>query len=701
MKLIKILGMIAIIFSFLMVGSPLSFNCLPLSMAIIAFGTILVFYKIYKRKPIYTCKKIDLVVLIFFIAPVIPLFLNKYYSLVDTLNLLLKNISFFNIYFFVRELLGEDKKNIKFLYAAILVGGYVLALLGIAGMFGSKIFTPYVRLFKIVLPHTNSNRMPSIVGYENAFAIIMAVDLLICINNWKNHKALYSVLFLLYFGCFALAFSRISIILLMGLLFLYIVFVKKVIKFRYILFVVLLACLVLEIGLTFDRPLKMFNQGDVIDFYKRIITVNAKANTDYTFELDIDAKSENNVYEDYCIFIRERDLAGDIIINHILDVDNMNGRRVMKIITTEDTQILDIGFICNDSELQRGLTINGLYVNGEKIPLSYTLLPDGMVEQLKNINWKNASVIGRLNFIRDGINIIKDHYLFGIGGNGWRHIYNDYQEENYGALEAHSFIIDTFINTGLVGFITLIIILLYAFINILRKKEKISIVDIAFILLTLHSFVDFDMSFYCVAVLWTTLLAMNISNKDKEQKKTNGKDKKTYVLCAGVILLNFMGLITGVVDKNVRLNNYIRMSEISSNINDKEYSNAIDIMKQHHKTEKSEKFTEYLIVMNYADLDNEQLEFVYDFIKNRKLTVITSFNIERNNIIKRVLTTSTNDEWKQKFAEIVIEENDKMKANISDRTRNKLRPKNITGFLEEQESLYQMALGIRGNAVDE
>ena len=38
-----------------------------------------------------------------------------------------------------------------------------------------------------------------------------------------------------------------------------------------------------------------------------------KPNADYTFELDVDAKSDNNVFENYCILIRERYLSGDIM----------------------------------------------------------------------------------------------------------------------------------------------------------------------------------------------------------------------------------------------------------------------------------------------------------------------------------------------------------------------------------------------------
>ncbi len=725
MKMFNFLGMIAIIFSFLLVGAPIKFNCMILSLAIIALGIVLTIYKVYTGKKFYTCKKIDLVVVIFLIAPIIPLTFTTYYSLVETLILLLKNIAFFNVYYLIRESLGEDKRNKKYLIAGVIVGGYVLAILGIAERIGASVFNYYVDFFKIIITEKDplNKRMPSIVGYQNAFAIIMAVDLLICLSNWKNHKILYSLLSLIFFVCFAWAFSRIAIIVFAFLLFIYIVFVKKIIKFRYVLFIGLLGFLILEIGFTFDRPLVLFQPGEKNNYVKRKVTENAEKCQKYTFVFDIEAESDNAKSENYIIIINERDLNGNILDSHAMKVDNMKCRKEMEIISSDSTEFIDVAFQSINVKLQKKLKINAFYVNGEKQSLSYVFLPDDIAEQLKNITLKNSSVTLREKYIADGIRIIKDHFLLGIGGKGWKNIYNDYQNEAYGTIETHSFLTDTFINTGIVGFGALIIILIYVFVKIIKKKENITLFDIAFLLLILHSWVDFDMSFYCIGILWIVLLGMRVS-EDNEEKKVefeksendeenkkepcmqlikidNKMNKKTCLICIGVILLNFAGATTAVLAKNYQRHNNYLWAQIYNCTREENYCGTIDYIKEYHKYEKREEFNGLLMQIDYSKLDDSRMEDVYNDLKSRKVTAVTSFNIEKNNVLRRILRTCTNEEWLLKFADMVIENNDEVVANITDRSKNKLKQRYVIGFLEENQSLYDLALEIRGKSTNE
>ena len=127
MKILKPTLITIILLSFILIGSPLKYNCLELNIIVIAVGTILGIYKIIKKE--ITIKKIDIAILIFYITPVIPLLFNTYSSLQETLITLVRNISLFNIYYIAKEILKEKDVNAEKILNAITISGVILVIL--------------------------------------------------------------------------------------------------------------------------------------------------------------------------------------------------------------------------------------------------------------------------------------------------------------------------------------------------------------------------------------------------------------------------------------------------------------------------------------------------------------------------------------------------------------------------------------------
>ena len=50
MKIFKIIASIIILLTFILIGSPIKYNCLALNIGIIIIGSIYIFYKILKEK---------------------------------------------------------------------------------------------------------------------------------------------------------------------------------------------------------------------------------------------------------------------------------------------------------------------------------------------------------------------------------------------------------------------------------------------------------------------------------------------------------------------------------------------------------------------------------------------------------------------------------------------------------------------------
>jgi tetratricopeptide (TPR) repeat protein len=118
-------------------------------------------------------------------------------------------------------------------------------------------------------------------------------------------------------------------------------------------------------------------------------------------------------------------------------------------------------------------------------------------------------------FYRDAFKIIKEHPIFGIGGGGWSSIYFMYQSYLYWTTQTHNYIFQVWIETGTVGLLSLIAViisLIYAIIKVYKNEHnegsKTVVVGIAiscFALLS-HSFIDFDLSLASLSIfLWTLM----------------------------------------------------------------------------------------------------------------------------------------------------------------------------------------------------
>lgn len=190
------------------------------------------------------------------------------------------------------------------------------------------------------------------------------------------------------------------------------------------------------------------------------------------------------------------------------------------------------------------LAITGL-VGGAvifKTGLYLKILPEFLVIRFKEIASITDIMSGRNNFYRDGFNMLKDHWLFGAGGNAWFAMYKQYQSYNYGSTEVHSFPLQLWLETGLIGILTFI--LLIAALIILyfknRKSEKgitITLILMPVIMLFAHSTLDFNFSYFSLPVIAFSIIGC--INGIKSKKDINFALGPWLTLILGIILILF------------------------------------------------------------------------------------------------------------------------------------------------------------------
>ena len=272
--MLKIILTIAIVISFILVGAPIKYNCLELNIGIILIGTIYVIHKILIKKEKIKIQKIDIIILIFYVSPIIPLIFNTYNSLEETMISLVRNISLFNLYIISKQIL--ENKNEQYLLNGILIGGIILSILGIDERAGGLI---YKHLEVIGIPFVTNieSRMFSSLGYANSFAIIMATEILICcykiqITKNKIPKVIYCIMIGLFAICLILSYSRTVIAMLAIMILAYVIFIKKKkIYLKISIATIIVICISYIIGLNFDKPLTIFENKENIDEVKREI----------------------------------------------------------------------------------------------------------------------------------------------------------------------------------------------------------------------------------------------------------------------------------------------------------------------------------------------------------------------------------------------------------------------------------------------
>jgi O-antigen ligase len=136
--------------------------------------------------------------------------------------------------------------------------------------------------------------------------------------------------------------------------------------------------------------------------------------------------------------------------------------------------------------------------------------PGFIKEGVASFKSENSSMLYRLDFYKESIDLIKDYPLIGAGGGAWSNLYQSYQSYPYTSNQAHSFFFQYLLEVGLIGFIIFISLLIYNIVIFIKhftsqKPEAFEYERIIFFLfmssILIHSVIDFDMSFVYIGAL--------------------------------------------------------------------------------------------------------------------------------------------------------------------------------------------------------
>ena len=492
-------------------------------------------------------------------------------------------------------------------------------------------------------------------GYANAQAIYMALCTFLAMHRFKvNKNNILKVVDILYI-VFALYIIWITdsraVLLLLGItcFILFVVkFRKQIVKhkikiligvFALIIITIIFLSMALKVSKTVSVTGKDMNQ---------LIRYNFKQNQKYTLELELETiyNGDEEESRDSSFIINVYDI-GKYFVNQKLFSEtfgDFKGKYKVEFTPTKDTNCINVNIL---NKCKGKITIDKCYIDGKEHIINYKYLPDGLASIISGYKVRGKSIPQRLYMYNDCLKMVKDSPIIGHGGNTWKDMSLAYAEYRGALKESHSYFFELLISYGIIGLIAFLALIIYFFVKIFKqckkdkdkRKEKLLIV-IGFMLLILHSMIDFDMSFIIIQLIAYILIAVLIYDEQEfKVQKNKVRNIIDYIVLVFLVFIVSLYIRTSISKYLLKNNNekynvtsynktyYIAKikDDIKNNKNVTEVLNELqDYMKKEPFYSQNENYERYfkLIYQNINNLTESELqkylEFGIERVKNVK-----------------------------------------------------------------------------------
>ena len=627
----------AILFGYsIFVGSPIKNNTNIINIIVLLIFLIYIIVETIKNKEYRIIKnKLDIFIILLVLSSYTALIFQNYSNLEATIEYIIKYTSILSMYIMIRDIVTKNRKYINYIIITLIISSISIFILAIDN-YTFNFLNKFIEVTRNVEVLNKENRLLGIFGYSNTTAIymliisILATGKMIETKNIKQ-KILYGIVVLINITTIVLTYSRS--VWIIGII-TYIIYIsiisihykKKIntkIHLKYVLGLLILMFLTIiilwNVFIKFTEPLILFNDVNTKQEPTQDIT-NVKPNTLYKFEFDIDSQTGYNTDDIYEIQICERNKYDDILITHKIEFGRFKGIKTIEFSSTEYTHKFLLKFITKNRVAQRGLTINQLKINDEVKPLKYKFLPTKLVEKVYDINFKTISVTERFEYMKDACKLISKYGMLGIGADGWKDRQLEVQDYYNFTNETHSYILEIFLEFGIIGFIAFIGIVIQILIKVIKLIKnryydavQISIM-ISILVLIIHSCIDFDLSFmYMLILLFTLIATLEMENKDYKKLDLVMKIIVVFLITIS-IYFNAKICLSIYVDK--KENPYSVEAVYNNLVLDDNFSDNIDeIIKRRKYISHINLFRK---LMYEKDLKESEIIKLYDVIKSEK-----------------------------------------------------------------------------------
>lgn len=173
----------------------------------------------------------------------------------------------------------------------------------------------------------------------------------------------------------------------------------------------------------------------------------------------------------------------------------------------------------------------------------------GIISSIEDYLHNFNSTKLRFIYYQDALKLIVDsplNFIFGLGGNAFRTMYETVQSIEYISLETHSFFVQVFLESGVIGLISIIIPIIY----LLKNSKNFLARKILFVLII---FATFDVFLTYTFMLF--ILAIIMAFCDVKQKEVNLKFKAiNSIIYTSIFVLQTLQVIAFFIEP-IEVNN--------------------------------------------------------------------------------------------------------------------------------------------------
>ncbi len=211
----------------------------------------------------------------------------------------------------------------------------------------------------------------------------------------------------------------------------------------------------------------------------------------------------------------------------------------------EDSVVVYLDFYA-----QEGATIDSATVGSEEIPLHYKLLPAFIANRLQGL-WANQNAMMRLAHFEDGMKLFKRSPIIGLGMGSFENAIKSVQSFYYETKYAHNHYIQALLDTGIIGLILFLGVLVTNVIatwKAYKKRERFApMLGAVLVFMFGHATMEIDFcsnSFLPMAFGSFAMISLCFGDTIEKPKLSNvAKTISIGVIAAGTMI--YCGFLTG------------------------------------------------------------------------------------------------------------------------------------------------------------
>lgn len=219
--------------------------------------------------------------------------------------------------------------------------------------------------------------------------------------------------------------------------------------------------------------------------------------------------------------------------------DNISGNFDYNFELNDNVKYLKLYIKCEKGTIG----ISDVFLNEKKQKINYILIPRNLIYRINDLLSGSTSLTDRIIYSKDACKIITKtplNFIVGTGGEGFNNLYEQVKRINYHSSEVHNSFLQIFVESGIFGFMCIMLVLIYSIL-----KSNNGYIKLAYVFFVIHSIIDLNFSYMSMIAVFGVLLGILDLKSQVDISKFN------YILIFLITLVYSLFLSYVVIRANI------------------------------------------------------------------------------------------------------------------------------------------------------